>query len=158
MRTDPPPSDPWAKATIPAATAAPAPAGRPAGGVVEVPRVPRRPAVDGGFGRGTDPAFGAVVRPKVTTPVALIRAKIAAVAGSRSVLARRRTAVVAGEILRLDPKILDQERHAPERPARQAVGDGLAGDAFLDQDDGVDRGVPLCSTAARAAIQQFGRA
>ena len=49
MRMDPPPSEPVARGTMPAASAAPRSARRPAGAVVELPGVARRP--EEGVGR-----------------------------------------------------------------------------------------------------------
>ncbi|EPX82720.1 hypothetical protein ruthe_03181 [Rubellimicrobium thermophilum DSM 16684] len=42
---------------------------------------------------------------------------------------------------RLGPQILEQEGHAAEGPARQAVADGAARLPLLQQDDGIEGGV-----------------
>ena len=65
-------------------------------------------------------------------------------------------AIVTGEIHRLAPKVFQQERHAPERTLRQAIGNRTAGHALLHLHNGIERRV-ACRHGINGGVQQLGR-
>ena len=127
MRMLPPPSDALANGTIPAATAAAEPPLEPPGvrsrshGLCVAPHA-------SGWVVGRLPSSGLFVRPAMTSPAAryLATSVVSCVVDDARFLQR---AVAVGQRLAgvARVEVLEQERHAAERPVRQLTGGDLPG-------------------------------
>ena len=121
--------------------------------MAEAPGVARRPAIDGRFGRGTDAAFGAGGAPPghdAGGADAVIDRAVAVITG----IGQQSRAIMRRKINGFAAKVFQQEGHPREGAARQASGDGAAGDILLRQDHGVQLWVQFGSSLQRS-IQQF---
>ena len=124
--------------------------------MVKVPRVAGGTAIDGGFGRRSDPALGAGGAAKGNDPGrpdAFINRRIAPIA----CVGQKAAAVVTGKVHRFAAQILQQERHAAKGALGQAIGNGLARNTFLHLHNRVDRGVSG-SDGSKRCVQEFARA